>query len=243
MQRFLICLLAASVFAVPTGSWEATSTSQNLSITVTAAQAITAVDLSGSSFTGSAPSGTVVGAISVTMSPSSPPFSGTLSLTGANASSFQIVGSNLATNGVVPTGTYQINIVATQAGASASPFTQPEAITGTGSTGGVSLLPADRDASANWRMAGMLSVGGIPNRTTVCATVSPLRNGQDDTDNINTAIGNCPAGQVFSRGGDVHDQRRQHHSTEQGDNVTRRRADRDVLDADQRRPGGKLSTG
>jgi hypothetical protein len=198
MQRFLICLLAASVFAVPTGSWEATSTSQNLSITVTAAQAITAVDLSGSSFTGSAPSGTVVGAISVTMSPSSPPFSGTLSLTGANASSFQIVGSNLATNGVVPTGTYQINIVATQAGASASPFTQPEAITGTGSTGGVSLLPADRDASANWRMAGMLSVGGIPNRTTVCATVSPVRNGQDDTDNINTAIGNCPAGQVVS---------------------------------------------
>src|SRR4051794_9603902 len=41
-------------------------------------------------------------------------------------------------------------------------------------------LPADRDASANWRMAGMLSAGGIPDRTTVCATVSPLGRGQDD---------------------------------------------------------------
>ena len=45
------------------------------------------------------------------------------------------------------------------------------------STGG-GILPADRDASANWRMAGMLSVGGIPNRTTVCATVGPLGVGQ-----------------------------------------------------------------
>jgi hypothetical protein len=196
MPRALIWLLAASVLAIPASS-EATSTSQNLSITVTAAQAITAVNLSGSSFTGGSPSGTVVGAISVTMSPSSPPYSGTLSLTGANASRFQIVGSNLATNGVVPTGTYQINIVATQAGASASPFTQPETITGTGSTSGGGLLPADRDASANWRMAGLLSVGGIPNRTTQCgATINPRGGGQDDTANIQAAINACPAAQV-----------------------------------------------
>jgi hypothetical protein len=32
------------------------------------------------------------------------------------------------------------------------------------------ILPADGDASVNWRMAGMLSVGDIPNRTTICAT-------------------------------------------------------------------------
>jgi hypothetical protein len=197
MRRVLIWMLAAAVFAIPARSWEATSTSQNLSITVTAAQAITAVNLSGSSFTGGAPSGTVVGAISVTMSPSSPPFSGTLSVTGTNASRFQIVGSNLETNGIVPTGTYQINIVATQAGASASPFTQPETITGAGSTSGGGLLPADRDASANWRMAGLLSVGGIPNRTTQCgATINPRGSGQDDTANIQAAINACPAGQV-----------------------------------------------
>lgn len=49
-------------------------------------------------------------------------------------------------------------------------------------------LPPDRDASANWQMAGMLSVGGIPNRTTVCATVSALGSGQDDTADIQDAI-------------------------------------------------------
>ena len=47
-------------------------------------------------------------------------------------------------------------------------------------SGGGGLLPPDRDASANWQMAGMLSVGGIPNRTTVCATVSALGSGQDE---------------------------------------------------------------
>ena len=56
------------------------------------------------------------------------------------------------------------------------------------------LLPSDRDASANWKMAGLQSVGGIPNRTTVCATVSP--SGGDDTSNIQTAVNNCPSGQV-----------------------------------------------
>src|SRR5437762_13822298 len=39
------------------------------------------------------------------------------------------------------------------------------------SPGGGSLLPADRDASANWQMAGLLSVGGIPNRTTQCGEI------------------------------------------------------------------------
>jgi hypothetical protein len=67
---------------------------------------------------------------------------------------------------------------------------------GGGGTGG--LLPSDRDASANWQMAGMLSVGGIPNRTTVCAAVSPLGSGHDDTTNIQNAINSCPTGQVVS---------------------------------------------
>ncbi len=58
------------------------------------------------------------------------------------------------------------------------------------------ILPAGRDASANWRMAGMLSVGGIPNRTTVCATVHPLGGGRDDTNSIQNAIEACPSGDV-----------------------------------------------
>jgi hypothetical protein len=61
---------------------------------------------------------------------------------------------------------------------------------------GDGILPADRDASANWQMAGMLSVGGIPNRTIVCKTVSPLGAGKDDTANIQNAIEACPPGQV-----------------------------------------------
>jgi hypothetical protein len=60
-----------------------------------------------------------------------------------------------------------------------------------------SILPADRDASANWRMAGLLSQGGIPNRTAQCgSTISPKGGGQDDTSAIQTAINGCPAGQV-----------------------------------------------
>ena len=60
------------------------------------------------------------------------------------------------------------------------------------------ILPVDGNASANWKMAGMLSVGGIPNRTTVCATVIPLGSGHDDTGDIQGAINSCPAGQVVS---------------------------------------------
>jgi hypothetical protein len=69
-----------------------------------------------------------------------------------------------------------------------------------GSQGGGGILLPDRDASSNWRMAGMLSVGSIPNRIAVCATVSPLGVGQDDTVNIQNAINNCPLGQVLSLG-------------------------------------------
>jgi hypothetical protein len=61
-----------------------------------------------------------------------------------------------------------------------------------------SLLPVDRNASANWQMAGMLSVGGIPSRTMICATISPLGSSRDDTRSIQDAINSCPAGQVVS---------------------------------------------
>ena len=59
-----------------------------------------------------------------------------------------------------------------------------------------SILPPDRSATANWRTAGMLSVGGIPIRTAVCRIVRPLGGGNDDTTNIQNAINACPAGQV-----------------------------------------------
>lgn len=83
---------------------------------------IVGITLSPSSFNGGSPTGTVVGSIGV--SATGCLFTGSLSLAGTDAASFQIVGSNLETNGVVAAGTYHINLTATQAGATGSPFTQ-----------------------------------------------------------------------------------------------------------------------
>ncbi len=62
------------------------------------------------------------------------------------------------------------------------------------------VMPSYDDAYANWSNAGLQSVGGIPNRTTVCATVNPLGGGQDDFTNIQNAINNCGAGAVVQLG-------------------------------------------
>lgn len=58
-----------------------------------------------------------------------------------------------------------------------------------------SLLPADRMVAWN---PGMMSVGGIPNRTTVYATLSP--SGRDDSVAIQTALNSAPSGQVVMLG-------------------------------------------
>ena len=62
------------------------------------------------------------------------------------------------------------------------------------------MLPSYDDAYANWKNAGLLSVGGIPRRTTVCATVNPLGGWKDDFTNIKNAINGCPAGEVVQLG-------------------------------------------
>lgn len=59
-----------------------------------------------------------------------------------------------------------------------------------------SIIPADRLAITNWQNAGMRSLGGIPTRTTIYTTLSPLGGGSDDTSQINAALAACPAGQV-----------------------------------------------
>src|SRR3984893_5913294 len=56
---------------------------------------------------------------------------------------------------------------------------------------GQSIIPPDRDFA--WS-PGMMSKGGIPNRTTICATLSP--SGGDDTAAIQAQLDRCPAGQV-----------------------------------------------
>jgi len=84
------------------------------------------------------PTGTVVGAIGVTTSPPGL-FTGSLSLSnsaggcngvnGADNASFQIAVANLETSGTPGAGTYQVCLLATQAGATGSPLGQAETIT------------------------------------------------------------------------------------------------------------------
>ena len=55
------------------------------------------------------------------------------------------------------------------------------------------FLAADR--TTTWS-PGLMGVGGIPVRSTVCSTLSPGGEGLDDTARIQGAINACPAGQV-----------------------------------------------
>jgi hypothetical protein len=55
------------------------------------------------------------------------------------------------------------------------------------------FLPADR--ATIWK-PGMMAVGGIPARSTICATLSPNNPASDDTVRIQAAINVCPIGQV-----------------------------------------------
>lgn len=90
---------------------------------------IEGIILSNNDFVGGDGAGTTVGNIEVIMQTGS--FVGTLSLSGANAADFQITGTALQLATTLAAGSYTIDIVATQAGAANSPFTQAETITGT----------------------------------------------------------------------------------------------------------------
>ena len=56
-----------------------------------------------------------------------------------------------------------------------------------------SILPADR--ATVWK-PGLMAVGGIPVRSTICATLTPRGAEQDDAAQIQGAINACPTGQV-----------------------------------------------
>ncbi len=55
------------------------------------------------------------------------------------------------------------------------------------------FLPGDRATVWN---PGLMAVGGIPVRSTICAKLAPRGGGQDDTALIQAAIRTCPPGQV-----------------------------------------------
>jgi hypothetical protein len=156
-------------------------------------QSISSVSLSNSSFVGGSPSGTVVGAINVAMSPSSPAFAGSLSLSttqggctasnGANNSSFVISGNNLVTNRTVAPGSYAVCILATQAGATNSPLGQATTITASQSISSVSLSNAS-------------FVGGSPSGTvvgTINVAMSPSSAAFSGSLSLSTTQGGCNA--------------------------------------------------
>ena len=80
------------------------------------------------------------------------------------------------------------------AAVTAEPTTSPQAQPAPAPSPAVpsaNLLPADRMAAWN---PGLMSVGGIPDRTTIYKTLSP--SGRDDSGAIQAALNSAPAGQV-----------------------------------------------
>jgi hypothetical protein len=165
LTKLLISIgFASALFAI--SAWAATVT-VNIPITVSSsAQAIASIALSANSFTGGAAQGTTVGTVTVTMSPASPPFSGTLSLTGTargsgnDANSFQTSGTSLQVGaGTSQPGQYAINIVATQAGTTNGSLSQAEAISATGPGGaGWQLAFSDEFSDANGMLQNLSTV-------------------------------------------------------------------------------------
>jgi hypothetical protein len=152
--------------------------------------------------------GTVVTALTASWS-NGTAFTGTLAFASPDNSDgglFALSRSNVVVNGSLAKLGGTTQEITVQANSSVS-LNIPIAVTsvssgGTGGSGGgaAGLLPSASNASANWQMAGMLSQGGIPNRTTVCATVKPIGGGSDDTTNIQNAIAACPLDEVVMLG-------------------------------------------
>src|SRR5262249_62139381 len=56
------------------------------------------------------------------------------------------------------------------------------------------IIPASR--MTDWTKPGLTARGGIPRRTTIFKTLSPLGGGRGDDPQIRAAINPCPEGQV-----------------------------------------------
>jgi len=185
----------------------AASVSQNLAVQVTVVQAPTAVSFAPAgplNVSDTAAPGTVLRGVQVSTNDGQP-FAGSLSITSQSATgmvslSALSIPSNVqvATINTGDDGPQSVTVAACdKSGVHCVAGTLGMNVTATSPPSTSSILPPDRDASANWKMAGMLSVGGVPNRTTQCGVIiNPIGSGQDDTVNIQNAINACPAGQV-----------------------------------------------
>jgi hypothetical protein len=108
-----------------------------------------------------------------------------------NSSPIQyLAGAQVSVSGSgIPFGTYQVRAVGTDA--NGNPIAPSNVVTINYSAPGTGIIPANRMTA--WQ-PGVTYNGGIPNRTTVCASLTP--SGGDDTSAIQAALNNCPANQV-----------------------------------------------
>lgn len=124
----------------------------------------------------------LIGTLTATNSPTS------WAIVGGDPSGFFAVFANgtLRTSATIntPSGNYNLSITASNASGTSAPAT-------IGVSVGAAIIPADRNFA--WR-AGVTYNGGIPVRNTIFTTLSP--SGGDDTSQIQTALNNCPVGQV-----------------------------------------------
>ncbi len=109
-------------------------------------QSIQSVTLNSNSYTVGATANTVIGTISVLMSPTSPPFNyPTSTITVSDTSNFKIVNvggvPTLEANATLSASSYTFTLTATQSGATGSPFTTGT-LTATGRTLSVTSNPA-----------------------------------------------------------------------------------------------------
>jgi len=135
----------------------ATNSPQYVTISVTgSSQSIASVSLSGNTFT--AGTASTIGALSATMSPASPSFSGTWAIKTsgsgsigtcyANGSSyFSISGSNLNVSASGAAGSYNVCETATESGISNSPYTAQQTITGSSPSSSCVYTPISSNCS------------------------------------------------------------------------------------------------
>jgi len=116
--------LAMTVSIRDAGNTVVVRDSVQFPVTIPSIISITDITLNATNFLANSPPGTPVGTITVKTVGGL--YTGTNTVIGADASNFQIASNTtLQTKGSVPARNYNINLVATQAGADGSPFSKP----------------------------------------------------------------------------------------------------------------------
>lgn len=176
---------------------------------IAAALTISGISLSNATVTAGSPAGTVVGAVTVSMSSGS--FGGTLSVGGTNASSFSLSGSNLQEASSLTAGNYSISLTATQASATNSPLTSPFTIVAQAAANGPGPTSLSQFITVDFTSA----VAGRSGQQTVAQQMygyssSSLSNPQFGSNfgawaqsNITSALATINAGLVYLKNGGI----------------------------------------